>query len=104
MRRFWATTLVGLFVLASLTGCTIVSPVNGSLYTEVTGPVAVGSAAGSAKKGEAKATGIVGVALGDCSIEAAMKAGGITKVHHVDTKIRNILGVYTEYTTIVYGE
>jgi hypothetical protein len=74
------------------------------LYTDVRGPVAVGTATGSSKVGEAKATAIVGVALGDASIETAMKNGGITKVHHVDTKVRNILGVYAEYTTIVYGE
>jgi hypothetical protein len=104
MRRLLALMAVGLFVLASLTGCTIVSPMNGSLYTGMTGPVAVGPAASSPKKGEAKVTGIVGVATGDASIEAAMKAGGITKIHHVDTKLMNILGVYTEYTTIVYGE
>ena len=46
----------------------------------------------------------MGVALGDCSIEQAMKNGGITKVHHVSSKVRNILGVYAEYTTIVHGE
>jgi len=33
-----------------------------------------------------------------------MKNGGITKVHHVDSKVKNILGVYAEYTTVVYGE
>jgi hypothetical protein len=103
MKRAFAI-LVVVLVIGSITGCTIVSPMNGSLYTEVSGPVAVGSASGASKKGEAKATSIVGVALGDASIEAAMKNGGITKVHHVDTKVRNILGVYAEITTIVYGE
>jgi len=33
-----------------------------------------------------------------------MAAGGITKVHHVDCKVQNILGIYAKYTTIVYGE
>ena len=77
---------------------------NGSIYTDLKGPGFLGTATGSSKVGEAKASGIVGVALGDASIETAMKNGGITKVHHVDTKVRNILGVYAEYTTIVYGE
>jgi len=77
---------------------------NGAIYTELSGPVAMGTAATASKRGEAKATSIVGVALGDCSIEAAMKNGGITKVHHVDTKVKNIVGVYAEYTTIVFGE
>lgn len=104
MKRLLATVFVGLLAAVSLTGCTIVSPLHGGLYTEVTAAGFVGTAAGSSKKGEAKATSILGVALGDASLEAAMKNGGITKVHHVDTKSRNILGVYGEYTVIVYGE
>ncbi|HXX92014.1 MAG TPA: TRL-like family protein [Planctomycetota bacterium] len=104
MMRLLATLSLALVVAVSFSGCTSITPMNGSLYTDVQGPVAVGSATGSSKVGEAKATSIVGVALGDCSISTAMKNGGITKVHHVDTKVRNILGVYAEYTTIVYGE
>jgi hypothetical protein len=104
MKRAFVMLSLALFFSASLAGCTVVSPMNGGIYTDLTGPVAVGSATGSSKKGEAKATSIVGVALGDASIETAMKNGGITKVHHVDTKVKNILGVYAEYTTIVYGE
>jgi hypothetical protein len=104
MKRLLATVFVGVLAAVSLTGCTIVSPLHGGLYTEVTAASFVGTAAGSSKKGEAKATSILGVALGDASLETAMKNGGITKVHHVDTKSRNILGVYGEYTVIVYGE
>ena len=104
MKRAFALLSVALLVAVSFTGCTIVTPMNGGLYTDLTGPVAVGSAATSSKKGEAKATSILGVALGDASIETAMKNGGITKVHHIDNKVMNILGVYAEYTTIVYGE
>jgi hypothetical protein len=104
MKRALATLFVGLFAAASISGCTGLTPMNGSIYTDLKGPVSMGNATGSSKVGEAKATAIVGVALGDASIETAMKNGGITKVHHVDTKVRNILGVYAEYTTVVYGE
>lgn len=104
MMRVLATLTLGGFVAASFTGCAVMAPLNGSLYTEVTAPVAVGPATGSSKVGEAKATSIVGVALGDCSIETAMKNGGITKIHHVSSKLKNILGVYAEYITVVYGE
>ena len=104
MKRILALAAVALIGAVSLTGCTVVSPLPGGIYTDVTATAAVGSAAGSSKKGEAKATSILGVALGDASLETAMKNGGITKVHHVDTKSRNILGVYAEYTVIVYGE
>lgn len=95
---------VAMCAAGSLSGCTTMSPMNGSIYTDLSGPLSAGPAATGNKRGEAKATGIVGVVLGDVSIETAMKNGGITKVHHVDVKVRNILGVYAEYTTIVYGE
>jgi hypothetical protein len=87
-----------------LSGCAIVTPMNGALYTNLKGPVAVGDAGGSSKMGTAKATAIIGIATGDASIETAMANGGITKVHHVDTQVKNILGIYAEYTTVVYGE
>jgi hypothetical protein len=45
------------------------------------------------------------VSTGDCSVEAAMKNGGITKVHHVDAEVQSyVFGIYTKFTTVVYGE
>ncbi len=44
------------------------------------------------------------VAVGDCSIDAAKKNGGITKVNHVDMDVMNILGIYGSYKVIVSGE
>jgi hypothetical protein len=45
------------------------------------------------------------VSTGDCSVEAAMKNGGLTKVHHVDAEVRSFFfGMYTKLTTVVYGE
>jgi hypothetical protein len=44
------------------------------------------------------------VATGDCSVEAAMKQGNITKIHHVDVHVRSILGLYVTETLKVYGE
>ena len=41
---------------------------------------------------------------GDCSVEAAKKAAGISKVNNVEFDVKNILGVYAEYTTKVYGQ
>jgi len=104
MKRFLALSVAGVFAAVSLSGCTIVSPMNGGLYTDLTAGVGVGPAAGGSKKGEAKTTSILGVALGDASIETAMKNGNITKVQRVEAKVMNVLGVYGEYTTIVYGE
>ena len=56
------------------------------------------------KKGVAKATGLICFCEGDASIKAAMENGDIKKIHHIDRKVRNILGLVAEYTTIVYGE
>ena len=56
------------------------------------------------KCGTAKSKGIVIFTTGDSSIKAAMDAGGITKVHHVDFESTNILNLYTEAITIVWGE
>jgi hypothetical protein len=43
------------------------------------------------------------VATGDCSIQAAKEAGGVREVQNVDVKVKNILGVYAQYTTKVSG-
>ncbi len=57
------------------------------------------------KVGSATATSILGiVATGDASIEAAARNGGITRIHHVDHHTKNIVLLYSEFTTVVYGE
>ena len=33
-----------------------------------------------------------------------MKAGGITKLNHVDYEVMQVLGLYAKYTVIAYGE
>ena len=58
----------------------------------------------AAKCGEAKSKSIVLYTTGDSSIKAAMDAGGITKIHHIDYKVFNVFNVYSTATTIVWGE
>jgi len=59
----------------------------------------------TSKVGEAKAINVLGiVAIGDASIQTAMKSGQITKIHHVDCKVYSILGIFCEVTMLVYGE
>jgi hypothetical protein len=91
---------------ALLAGCAVVAqgPITALVAIDMKGPVAMGAASGSAKVGRAEAWGILVYATGDASITAAMKNGGITRVHHVDNETMTILGVYAKYTTIVYGE
>jgi len=91
------------FIMSS---CAVVkSPLTGFAYTDLKAPFAVTDAQASSKVGVAKATSILGiVATGDASIEAAAKSAGITKIHHVDEEVKNILGFYAVYTVVVYGE
>lgn len=92
--------------LALLSGCATVYPV-GSLYTEVKLPANMGDGKDISYKkvGVAKATSILAlIATGDASIEAAVKAGNIKTIKYVDWSAKNILGIYGEYTTTVYGD
>lgn len=57
------------------------------------------------KIGTATCHNLLGIAAwGNCSIEAAMKDGGITRVKNAQTKIINAMWLYTSSTTIVEGE
>lgn len=89
-----------------LTSCAAVSsPVVGALYTSAKAPVAVTSNTVGTKVGTASATSVLGiVGTGDASIEAAAKSAGIKKISHVDYEATNVLGLYSQFTTIVYGE
>jgi hypothetical protein len=86
-----------------LSGCAI-------LYTDIKTPLpslsTTADAQGTTLVGKASCASYVWVvALGDCSVQAAMKNGGISKVHHVDSEINSyFLGIYTKFTTVVYGE
>ena len=57
------------------------------------------------KRGEASVISVLGlVSVGDCSIDAAVKSGGLQKVNHLDYGYLNIIGVYQKTTVIAYGE
>lgn len=100
MKKLLAVLLVALFV----SGCATPVPW-GQLYTEVTFPAAAGEGGSYSKTGTAKSTSILGlVATGDASIKTAMANGRISRVKFVDYSAKNILGLYGEYTTTVYGD
>ena len=80
------------------------APILGGIYTNTTGPEMSTSNTSASKTGTATCEAILGIATGDCSIGTAMKNGGIKKIHYVDSKVKNVLGIYVEYTTIVHGE
>ena len=108
MKKLSASVLLASVAVMMLTGCAGITPIaggtGGMLFTQTDAAVAVGSASGYAKVGTAESTAIICFATGDSSIKKAMENGGITRIHHVDAKVFQVLGLYAKYTTIVYGE
>ncbi len=95
-----------------LTGCGGAMYPYGGIFNKTTTPhpaerlEVAGQGKTGSKVGEACATGFVSVvALGDASVDAAKKAGGITDVHTVEFQNFSILGViYQKSCTVVTGE
>ena len=98
--------LVGGCAVVLLAGCqTVKSPVAGLVYLDVQAPEGATSNSGSSKVGTATASSLFGlIGTGDASIDTAAKNGGITRIHHVDSASKSLLGIYSTYTVTVYGE
>ncbi len=81
----------------------------GVLYTGTTTPdktdrVTVRASRAPTRTGEACASGVLGlVAWGDASVATAKKNGGLSEVYTVDSKLKTIIGIYTQGCTIVTG-
>jgi TRL-like protein family len=103
MKKIWFVFVLG--AVGMLMGCAAMIPVGG-LYTGVKFPmIATSNSSASSKTGEANCISVLSlIAVGDCSIDAAKKNGGITKVNNVDWDAMNILGIYGSYKVIVSGE
>jgi len=104
MKTVMALSLVAAVLLS---GCAFpVSPVGiGFIYTDVKAPINASSAPKGGKRGESESINVLGlVASGDSSIDAAAAKAGITKISHVDFNSWSILGIFSKFTTIVYGE
>lgn len=95
-----------LAIVALLSGCAttgMMSTTGFGLYTNHIEPVTATGETGS-KHGKACTSNILGiVAMGDGSIAAAKRAGGISKVSAVDVEATNILGLYGTACTHVRG-
>ncbi|MCL1971497.1 MAG: TRL-like family protein [Endomicrobia bacterium] len=92
--------------VASFSGCMApMSPVSGLIFMDVKAPLTATSNTKGKKVGKAEAKSYFGlVAMGDASIEAAAKAGGITKISSIDYESKTILGIISTFTTVVYGD
>lgn len=96
-------------VALSVLGAGCVMPMRGSVMApimldHVASDPGIDNAVRPIKRGESKASAILFFGTGDASVPTAMKAGGIAKVHHVDYNVKNILFIFSEVITIVYGE
>ena len=95
------------FAVMILTGCATPYPV-GSLYTDIDlahPQITTATTEKYSKMGVAHCQSILAMfAQGDCTLKAAMKNGGITKVHHTEWHAKNILGIIGNYELRVYGE
>jgi len=89
------------------------APIRAPILVDLKGPVAgfedggSGKDLGSNKVGKAKVRSILGFSfgeLGEGSIKKAADEANIQTIRFVDSKSTNILGIYSEYTTLVYGE
>ena len=57
------------------------------------------------KTGSSEAISILGlVAVGDCSLNAAIKQGKLKEAYYADYKYLNILGIFQKVTVNVVGE
>ena len=105
MRRSLATLLA--FSLLTASGCSMArSPILGVLYQDVSDVLLVneGPMPENPKVGISQAMSIIGVTLGDSSLDTARKNGGITKIYYVDYYTWSVLSVYGRTETRVYGE
>jgi hypothetical protein len=103
--------VAAIVVLVGLSGCITMAPaqVHGWIITLDAGSPHPWSGefdngVACSKSGTSEASGVLGVSWGDASINTAMTNGGITKIHHIDTKTLYVLGVYAKSTTVVWGE
>ena len=108
---FWALGIVTSFIL--LTGCAgyVVTPVTlapAIIFADHSAPLDTNfqnTQIAGLKMGEASVTNILGlISYGDASARAAAEDGEISRIHHSDYHFKNILGIWSKYTTIVYGE
>lgn len=94
-------------LLPALAGAVLLS----GCYVNLTTPtpavtVKLDAESANKKVGAATCTGLLwAFAFGDCSVDTAMRNGGVSRVHHVDARTKLVLyGVYGETTVQVYGE
>jgi len=94
-----------------LAGCAgyraeVIPPV-GMIYSNYRAPLTAEYSGQSVerKAGEASSVSILGlVAYGDCSLDTAARAGGLTTINYCDYEYLNVLGIYQKFTVMAHGK
>jgi hypothetical protein len=95
-----------------LSGCTLfmnapVIPPPAIIYTDFHAPIDIDAdpTKRGSRVGRAEVANILGiVSTGDASVAAAAKAGGIKTIRHIDYHLFSVLGLYSRFETVVYGD
>lgn len=109
--RYVCLLLVSLSLL-TVAGCANyyaapVMPPGGWIYADIKAPIDTDAQKTpvTSATGDASSMSILGlIAMGDASVHAAAQAGNVKTIDHVDYTFFNILGIYSKFTTRVYGE
>lgn len=107
--RRWAGKFATLAVAGlTLAGCVgwPASGNNGIIYANVSKPIAVlEKEALATRTGEACSSGVLGLySAGNSSVSRAKSNAGITEIHTVEERFTHyLLGLYSEYCTVVRG-
>lgn len=93
MKKVIKSAAVAIVSVAMLSSCSTTTPI-----------AATSNPVGN-KCGQASTTRILGFGgSANIGINKAAKNAGITKISHVDFSTYSFLGIYSKYTTRVYGE
>lgn len=111
MRKAAVAAVSVLVLVSMLSGCMIAAPVippQGWVYNDTKSPISTNfkDTPVGTKMGTASASSLLWglIGFGDCSIHAAARQGGLSRIYHADYEHFNILGIYTKTTVFVYGE
>ena len=110
--RILVAVLTASFVITCLLGCAgfpvaPVVPPQGFLFNSTEAPLDVdmNKTQLGEKQGNSSTYCVLSlVAWGDASTQAAAKDGGLTQINHLDYKMLNVLGLFSQFTTTAYGE
>jgi hypothetical protein len=103
MKKLAFLLLLAFAVMGSI-NLTSSADVYGFIYTNAKVPGGGSGSVLTPKVGHSSCTSYFGiVALGDCSLQTAIKQGKISNLSHYDTEIVNILG-FSKVKTYAYGQ